>query len=930
MKKINYTGSSTIIKRLCEIVNELVDGGGSAVTSVNTKTGDVVLTTSDLQNDSGYITNAVNDLTNYYLKSETYTKSEVNSLIGTFVDIRVVSSLPTTDISQTTIYLVPKSVAQTNNLYDEYINLDGTSQGWEKIGDTEIDLSNYIQKSQTSGLVKNDGTIDTNTYSTTDENVKQTATTGNYDFRVLLSATATDGDYTGVVKKNTSLRYNASTGNLQTPMINGSTVGSSPEFTDLKVLYGTCDTAADNPDKKVVLQGTTLLDSQYTSLPVGTFLVVRFTNTNTASSCTMSIVDNATTPTKYTTPASFYYSASVYTSSGSNVCGYANRYNQYLWDGTYWVWCGRGLDADTTYSAMSQSELVTGTATNQRTERADYLNAGIRELIRSYGWGTQGATTITGTSEAHADLNTYITPGNYTCTANTTAAYVDNKPTGSTNKAFNLIVIKTLNSNSYIRQVAWVYDSVNFYIRQSTNGGSTWGSWNTLSPNNIPSAFCVTSASTAAKTASCTYFNLKSSNQYVHVLMRYTNTVQGAITLNINSTGAKPIYINGEASSSTNYDLKGGTYLVFYDGTNYYFRTDNKLPADIDGSADYLRGMNTSSVSSITNSPGDYKANIENIVSSATTGLFPAADNSNAILQVNRMNGNYDSQLGFSSNGELYYRSFNNEALNSTKYWGRILKEYRFVKSQTDYSYFYFSLPSANAIWLEINGMYNGQFSRSVIYMETWQSLWAPTEPKMLSWGEGASTKAWIGKTNNVPWLAIDAKATLLNVKVFSSSSTEGVTIIDYQHNATNPTSESDQYRSSNKIPTSNELYHTQPQIVSYKGARYYFNTNYDIKRVFIEKSLNGITWQPNGAVDITAEFKSAIGDKHIRILTYSSSVYWSEASNEKYNCGGGCRLFYFYQNNAIDHVSLINTNDTSYLCGSGSYVTILLEYIEL
>ena len=32
---------------------------------------------------------------------------------------------------------------------------------WEKIGDTEIDLTNYIQKSQTAGLVKNDGTIDT-------------------------------------------------------------------------------------------------------------------------------------------------------------------------------------------------------------------------------------------------------------------------------------------------------------------------------------------------------------------------------------------------------------------------------------------------------------------------------------------------------------------------------------------------------------------------------------------------------------------------------------------------------------------------------------------------------------------------------------------------------------------------------------------------
>ena len=40
-----------------------------AVSSVNSKTGVVVLTTSDLQNDSGYITKSVNDLTYYTLSS---------------------------------------------------------------------------------------------------------------------------------------------------------------------------------------------------------------------------------------------------------------------------------------------------------------------------------------------------------------------------------------------------------------------------------------------------------------------------------------------------------------------------------------------------------------------------------------------------------------------------------------------------------------------------------------------------------------------------------------------------------------------------------------------------------------------------------------------------------------------------------------------
>lgn len=32
LKKITYNGSSKVIKRLCEVVNELVDGGGGGTT----------------------------------------------------------------------------------------------------------------------------------------------------------------------------------------------------------------------------------------------------------------------------------------------------------------------------------------------------------------------------------------------------------------------------------------------------------------------------------------------------------------------------------------------------------------------------------------------------------------------------------------------------------------------------------------------------------------------------------------------------------------------------------------------------------------------------------------------------------------------------------------------------------------------------------
>jgi hypothetical protein len=39
---------------------------------------------TELNNNAGYITNAVDDLTNYYLKTETYTQTEINNLIADF------------------------------------------------------------------------------------------------------------------------------------------------------------------------------------------------------------------------------------------------------------------------------------------------------------------------------------------------------------------------------------------------------------------------------------------------------------------------------------------------------------------------------------------------------------------------------------------------------------------------------------------------------------------------------------------------------------------------------------------------------------------------------------------------------------------------------------------------------------------------------
>lgn len=117
--------------------------------------------TSDLTNDSGFITKAVNDLTNYYTKNDIYTKTEVDNKVSTIPKfaIEVVTSLPTSDISSTTVYLV-KTGDESQNLYTEYIYANSK---WEKLGTQTVDLSGYVQKEAGKGLSTNDYTTEEKT-----------------------------------------------------------------------------------------------------------------------------------------------------------------------------------------------------------------------------------------------------------------------------------------------------------------------------------------------------------------------------------------------------------------------------------------------------------------------------------------------------------------------------------------------------------------------------------------------------------------------------------------------------------------------------------------------------------------------------------------------------------------------------------------------
>ena len=97
---------------------------------------------SAFENDSDFIDTTVDNLVNYYTKTNTYSKTEVNNLINTIptMSIKIVDSLPETGSSKN-IYLVSAETTENNNYYNEYL---WTGTAYEMIGSTKVNLDGYL------------------------------------------------------------------------------------------------------------------------------------------------------------------------------------------------------------------------------------------------------------------------------------------------------------------------------------------------------------------------------------------------------------------------------------------------------------------------------------------------------------------------------------------------------------------------------------------------------------------------------------------------------------------------------------------------------------------------------------------------------------------------------------------------------------------
>ena len=132
---------ATVSTMISASINSLIDSAPDEYNTLGKIAAHLLLTDEQIRT----ITEQVNDR---------YTKEETNELVSKIpkFTIEVVTSLPTENISTTTVYLKTGSKSDPNNIYDEYIYVKSK---WELLGSQTIDLSGYVTTDELTTALEN-------------------------------------------------------------------------------------------------------------------------------------------------------------------------------------------------------------------------------------------------------------------------------------------------------------------------------------------------------------------------------------------------------------------------------------------------------------------------------------------------------------------------------------------------------------------------------------------------------------------------------------------------------------------------------------------------------------------------------------------------------------------------------------------------------
>ena len=232
-----------------------------------------------------------------------------------FTDTNTLNTAGSTDTSSKIFLIGATSQAANPQTYSHdtaYVGTDGCLySGGSKVLTSHQDISGKvtgpssatdshvaIYNGTTGKVIKDSGftigkSVPSNAvFTDTNNAVAQTATSTNADYEVLFSNTADNTTRTESARKNSNLKFNPSTGNLQATQLNGVTIGSSPKFTD--TTYSSKSAASGGSDVSLVTTGEKYTWNNKSNLALGTSATTAAKGNHTHTTSLATDTGNAT------------------------------------------------------------------------------------------------------------------------------------------------------------------------------------------------------------------------------------------------------------------------------------------------------------------------------------------------------------------------------------------------------------------------------------------------------------------------------------------------------------------------------------------------------------------------------------------------------------------------------------------------------------